>query len=134
MQEKMSLGVVLVVEDELLIADLVEHYLLEGGFEVLVANDGQKAQTILEDAQIKLHALVSDIRLPVGPNGWELARLARERHADLPVVYMSGDSACDWTKDGVPKSIMLQKPFAPSQIVVAVAQLTNEAGPRAAEQ
>jgi CheY-like chemotaxis protein len=74
-------------------------------------------------------AVVTDINL--GRNrmdGWDVARHARENKPDMPVVYMTGDSADEWASKGVPNSILLTKPFAPAQLVTAVAQLLN-AGP-----
>jgi DNA-binding response OmpR family regulator len=68
-------------------------------------------------------ALVTDIHLADGINGWELARIAREIH--LPVVYMTGEAAEEWPSKGVPNSILLNKPFAPAQLVTAVSQLLN---------
>ena len=74
-----------------------------------------------------IRALITDIRMGEGPDGWEIARRARELNPRLPVIYMSGDSAADWSAQGVPGSIMLQKPFASAQIVTAVASLINQA-------
>jgi two-component system, cell cycle response regulator CpdR len=47
------------------------------------------------------------------------------------VVYISGDSAHDWTSRGVPRSMLVQKPLAPAQLITAVATLINAqtAGP-----
>jgi FixJ family two-component response regulator len=77
--------------------------------------------------------LVTDIRLPGESDGWDLARRARELNAQLPVVYVTGDSAADWSVKGVPNSVVIQKPYAAIQLVTAVATLitnrdTNEAG------
>jgi hypothetical protein len=44
---------------------------------------------------------------------------------------MSGDSSDDWGSKGVPNSIMLEKPFAPAQLVIAVSQLLNASPPTA---
>lgn len=59
-------------------------------------------------------------------DGWEVARAAREIDHDFPVVYMSGMAADQWKVQGVPNSVMLQKPFAPAQLVTALSQLLNE--------
>ena len=58
-------------------------------------------------------------------NGWEVARRAREIFPDLPVVYVTSMAAEQWTSQGVPKSILIQKPFAPAQITTAISQLLN---------
>jgi hypothetical protein len=41
------------------------------------------------------------------------------------VVYMTGASADDWGSKGVPNSVLINKPFAPVQVVTAVSQLLN---------
>jgi hypothetical protein len=44
---------------------------------------------------------------------------------DLPVIYISGDSAPDWKTEGVASSLMLAKPFTAGQILDAVAQVVD---------
>jgi DNA-binding NtrC family response regulator len=80
--------------------------------------------TLLTDSKGKCRALVADIDLGGKMDGWEVAKHAREIDPEFPVVYMSGDSAGDWAANGVSNSIMLNKPFAPTQLVTAVSQLT----------
>jgi len=58
-----------------------------------------------------------------GPNGWEVAHPAREKFAGLAVVYVTGDSATEWTTNGVPQSTVLQKLFASAELVTAMANL-----------
>ena len=70
-------------------------------------------------------ALVTDINLQDAISGWEVAKYARERDADVRIVYMTAASAGDWTANGVPLSVLLTKPFAPAQIVSAVSNLLN---------
>jgi hypothetical protein len=38
---------------------------------------------------------------------------------------MSGAAAEEWASQGVPNSILLHKPFAPAQLVLAITQLLN---------
>ena len=83
-----------------------------------------------QDAPIR--ALVTDIDLGTQVTGWDVARRARELQADIPVVYMTGGSADEWSANGVPNSILIAKPFVPTQIVVAVSPLLNAAPPGAA--
>jgi DNA-binding response OmpR family regulator len=121
-----NLPIVLVVEDDYLLQAFAEEALREGGFEVAVAPSGEQAIELLDSADGKYHALVTDIYLgPHKLNGWDVARHAREIDPGFPVVYMSGDSAEDWASKGVPNSVMLSKPFAPAQLVTAVSQLLN---------
>lgn len=73
--------------------------------------------------------MLTDIQLGRGPDGWEVARHARELVPEMPVVYISGDSAHEWTARGVPDSIMVSKPFVDAQIITAVSTLLNQTGP-----
>ncbi len=118
---------VMLVEDEPLIRTVLTDALEDAGYLVLECDTGKKAIARLEAADIAV--LVTDIRLGVGANGWDVARSARQRRPSTAVVYMTGDSASDWSSEGVPTSIILQKPFATAQIVTAVSNLLNAAAP-----
>ncbi len=124
-----ELPVILIVEDEAPIQSIVEDALSEGGFEPSIAPSGEEAVTLLKGRTSNYRALVTDIRLRGRMDGWEVARQAREIDPDFPVVYMSGASAVDWPSKGVPNSIMLEKPFAPAQLVTALANLLNTGTP-----
>src|SRR5947209_3534444 len=117
----------LLVEDEALIAHAIEVSLQDEGFDVRTESDGAMALSALEETPKAFCALITDIRLPlVGPDGFDLAHRARELSPAIAVVYMSGDSASDWASKGVPKSVMLQKPFAMAQLVTAISTLLND--------
>ena len=121
--------VVFVVEDDVLIQPLLIEPLEEAGYKVLVASSGADAIKILDGQEAaSIRALITDINLgPSSPSGWVVARRAREIHPDIPVVYVTGDSAHDWSSQGVPNSLLISKPFAPAQIITAVSQLINQA-------
>jgi CheY-like chemotaxis protein len=123
--------VILVVEDDQSIQSVIEEALSEGGFEVAIAATGEEAVTLLQNRQDEYRALVTDINLTGRFNGWEVAKRAREMHPQMPVIYIAGAAADQWASNGVPDSILLNKPFAPAQIATAVAQLLNQAPPAA---
>ena len=119
---------VLVVEDEALIQLLVEQTLSEAGFQVVLAHNGERGITLLqEERSSPIRALLTDVDLGKGMSGWELARQARQLHPEIPVVYFTGGGAEEWSAQGVPHSILVTKPFVPAQLVVAVSQLMNTA-------
>jgi DNA-binding response OmpR family regulator len=115
------------VEDDALIRDLLETSLTEAGFEVVEVSCGTKALAHFEADAARFRAVITDIRLGAGPDGWAVARRARELVPTMPVVYMSGDSSHEWSSKGVPNSLMVAKPFAPAQIITAVSTLLNAA-------
>lgn len=126
----MEILTVLVIDDERLIALSVEAALVEAGFSVVVEADIAAGKDRIDTLGSSLSALVTDIRLGSG-FGWDIAKHARGVNHALPVVYMSGDSAADWAVEGVPESVMIQKPFAVAQIVTAITMLLNSGTSRA---
>jgi len=119
--------VILVIEDEYSLQGIVEEALIDGGFETDILSSGEEALTLFKGRLKNYKALVTDVNLKGRMSGWDVARQIREIAPNCPVVYMTGANADEWASQGVPDSILLQKPFAPAQIVTAVSQLLNSA-------
>jgi DNA-binding response OmpR family regulator len=122
-----ELPLILVIEDEYAIQGIVEDALDEGGFETEIVSSGEEALTLFKGRIKDYRALVTDVNLKGHLNGWEVARQVREINPACPVIYMTGAAAGQWASHGVPNSILLQKPFAPAQLVIAVSNLLNTA-------
>ena len=114
----MPTATILLVDDEVLIADMVADVLADAGFDVFVAHDSAMALAALAASGIA--ALVTDINLGCLVDGWAIARRARMVHPELPVIYTTGGAAHDWLVEGVPGSILVAKPFLPARIVAAL--------------
>ena len=99
--------------------------LKDGGHDVLVVASGAEVLALLESAVVKYSALVTDIRLKDGENGWEVAWKAREIEPGLAVVHATSASADNWCAQGVPNSILLEKPFAVAHLLTAVSRLLD---------
>lgn len=115
----------LLVEDEPLVALPVEEALIEAGFKVDTAQSGEQAVKLLEAVPSEIAGLITDIRLGGKLSGWDVARRARELNPKIPVVYCSADSHAAWEAHGVPHSVMIAKPYALAQVTTAIAQLLN---------
>lgn len=109
---------VLVVEDEYLIRGAIVADLEDAGFDVREAANGLDALGILSAHPVD--ALLTDIRMPGGVDGWALAELARRDRDDLPVIYATGFSP--EKSRPVRGSILLQKPITIEMILAALAQ------------
>jgi len=83
---------ILVIEDEFLISEMVATSLSDGGYEVVQVISSKKALAELEADADRFRAIITDIRLGNGPDGWDLARRARELVPNIAVIYMTGDS------------------------------------------
>ena len=114
---------VLYVEDEPLIRELTAEVLREAGFDVVVAENGDAAIAALGDDADPFRAVVTDVNLGAGPDGWQVAKRARELNHALPVVYISGTSAHEWQSKGVPAGVMITKPYSPERIVIVISSL-----------
>ena len=118
---------ILLVEDEVAIQAMLEEELIAAGFSVSMASRGKQAIAMLDTPGSSYRALVTDINLHDDPiTGWDVARHARELHPELPVIYVTGGAADEWASQGVPNSVLVTKPFAPSQVITAVSQLLNQ--------
>lgn len=115
---------VLLADDEGLIRETAQQALEDAGYDVVAVASGEEAVRALEGEE-EFVALVTDINFGPPPRGWDVAVRARELRPTVAVVYMTGDSADEWSAHGVPQSVVVTKPFAPSQIAVGVATLLN---------
>ncbi|MGU3539707.1 ATP-binding protein [Methylobacterium sp. A54F] len=104
---------VLVVDDEPSVRMLVAEVLEDMGYTVVEAADGAAGLKVLRsDARIDL--LVTDVGLPGGVNGRQMADAARERRPDLKVLFITGYAEAAVIADGRlgPGMQVLTKPFA----------------------
>jgi DNA-binding response OmpR family regulator len=116
---------ILVVEDDYPLQGVVEDTLIDGGFGVDILSSAEEALTLFGSGTKSYRALVTDVNLKGRLSGWDVARRIREIDPAFPVVYMTGAAADQWPSRGVPNSILLQKPFAPAQLITAISQLLN---------
>lgn len=109
---------VLMAEDEVLAAEVLEEGLTDAGFQVLPAHDGEAALA-LAAAGAGFDILLTDLRMP-RLDGRELIARLRARRPDLPVVVMTGyppgaDSAS--LHDGSGPFELLTKPIELGRLV-----------------
>ena len=110
---------VLLVEDELLVAELVEDTLREQGMAVATAHSGWEACARLEAEPRSFAVLVTDINLGDRLTGFDVARKAREMNPDVKVVYVTGLPSNIYAAEE--EALMFPKPFD-------VVELGNQVG------
>ena len=121
-------GCVLVVEDDPIVAMTVGTALEDAGFAVLSAATAEEALPFLSDDRVDV--LLSDVVMPGGMSGIDLAREARERRPGLPVILATGYSEEIARATGIP---ILAKPYRIDELVgridaILAAILADEAG------
>jgi two-component system cell cycle sensor histidine kinase/response regulator CckA len=83
---------ILLVEDEQSVREVAEATLAGLGYRVFAARSGRKALPVWDAHKEKIDLLLTDLVMPDGLNGRELAMRLRNARPSLPVVYMSGYS------------------------------------------
>ncbi|PCJ23501.1 MAG: hybrid sensor histidine kinase/response regulator [SAR86 cluster bacterium] len=115
---------VLIVDDEYELLEVAVSYLEEMGFEVLAATDGKQAvRTLQKNTDIEV--LLTDIVMPGGMSGVELATEARKIIPTLKVQYMSGfPSGVHADKSGVDLDApLITKPYSREKLSDALEEL-----------
>jgi len=120
---------VFVVEDEPSLRALVRKVLERHGFQVIDASSGAVALEIWEHQREKIDLLLTDMVMPDGVTGRELAEKLKTDNPALKVVYTTGYSA-ELLGDGIVlrEGInFLQKPYPPQKLLQTIrACLTTE--------
>jgi CheY-like chemotaxis protein len=102
-----------VAEDEVLISNLVADALSASGFVVREVTIADEALRYI-DSDADTDVLFTDINLPGGMNGAELAERARELRPEMPAVYASGRFKLSEIAPLVPRSLFMAKPDDPN--------------------
>jgi len=109
---------ILIVEDEVTIAELEKDYLELSGFEVEVANEGETGLQKALNEEFDL--LILDLMLP-GVDGFEICRQVRE-DKNTPIIMVSAkkDDIDKIRGLGLGADDYMTKPFSPSELVARV--------------
>jgi len=110
---------VLVVEDNALVLMATVEGLTQEGFTVETADHGVAALEILETDQA-FDIVVSDVVMPHGVSGIDLARRIKERWPHLRVLLASGYSPESLATMGADTAAVLAKPFRPDQLAARI--------------
>lgn len=109
-------GTILLVEDEAMVRAVAERALARQGYKILTATNGEEGLEMLTSSEEPIDLVISDVVMPT-MDGPSMARAAREKRPDLPIIFMSG-----YAEEQLRKSIdldnigFLPKPFSVQQI------------------
>ena len=109
---------ILVVEDDPQVADAAQDLLHNMGFDTRWAGDGPAALAVVE-SDPKLALVLSDIVMPGGVSGLDLARTLRNRRPKLPVILTTGYSgqASEAAAEGF---ALIEKPYRPDALAASL--------------
>ena len=115
--------IILVVEDEVLIRMVISEYLRGCGYKVIEAANSDEAIIVLQDPEITIDVVFSDIELPGSMDGFALSKWIRANRADVEVILAGSipravSAATDLCDEGP-----LPKPYEPQVLVDRIRRL-----------
>jgi DNA-binding response OmpR family regulator len=110
---------VLLIEDDELTRIALLDALTQEGMDVDALANAEDALVLIGAGQVP-DVLVTDIDLGQGLHGVDLADMARVRHPDVEVIFISGKPADTSSRSLRAHETFLSKPFSPSQLAAAI--------------
>jgi CheY-like chemotaxis protein len=109
----------LLVEDEVSVRELAFRVLSRAGYRVVQAGSMRAVDAALEQAEGTLDLLLTDVVLPGGANGRDVAETLLQRHQGLRVVFMSGYDRDSVVHNGrLDEGVeLLEKPFSAEKLL-----------------
>jgi len=119
---------ILLVEDEAPLLKLMHHILESYGYKVLDSSTGAAALEIWGQQKKKIDLLLSDLVLPDGMSGQELAKILQAERPGLKVIYTSGYDTGRLAGDSSPAqgAVFIQKPFHARKLAETVFDILQE--------
>jgi CheY-like chemotaxis protein len=117
---------ILLVEDEPNLRKVVKKVLQKHDYRVLEASMGPEALRVFEENKGDINLLLTDMVMPQGMNGKELADRLKERHPTLKVIYTSGYCPEALEKELDKKTLFLPKPYAADHLARVVRGCLDE--------
>ena len=124
---------ILLVDDDSSVRNLVTRLLKLKGYSVFAADNGRSAIEVWNEHKEEIALLLTDVVMPQGISGRELAIHCQNERATLKVVYTSGYNVELCADNGVLREGIhfIQKPYRPEQLLELIAGLLNSnASPR----
>jgi signal transduction histidine kinase/ActR/RegA family two-component response regulator len=122
---------ILVVEDELVLREMARDFLKDSGYRILEAGSGREALRVWGEHHSEIDLLLTDMKMPEGVSGMELAEKMIVKHPDLRVIFTSG-----YSDDMVSPEILarnnarfLPKPYAYTDLTRMVRECLNDRKP-----
>ncbi|HEY9851926.1 MAG TPA: response regulator [Leptolyngbyaceae cyanobacterium] len=116
----------LIVDDDLPLAQLLQHEAVSWGFRAEIATDLETAQQSLNSDSI--NAILLDLNLCGSANGLEFLATAHHQYPDIPVLILTAEETFEKRVEAarLGSRCFLQKPILPAQVLAAVTQVLQQ--------
>jgi two-component system cell cycle sensor histidine kinase/response regulator CckA len=118
---------ILLVDDEPTLRMMVTRALKQFGYSVLEAGSGKQALAVFEESRTRIDLLLTDMVMPDGMSGKDLAAQLEAKSPNLRVLFTSGYSA-ELVSRGLDsqKDHFLQKPYSMRHLATAIRECLND--------
>jgi PAS domain S-box-containing protein len=119
---------ILLVEDDMLVRGATRKLLERAGYKVFEAANGPEALKLWERERQQVRLLVTDLVMPEGMSGQQLAQKIQADRPELKILLCSGYSA-DIAERGIhlnPGQVFVQKPFSSEQLLSAIRECLDD--------
>ena len=125
---------ILVVDDESRMRKLIKDFLIQKNFNILEAEDGEKALKAYEENKEKIDLILLDVMMPK-LDGWSVLRNIRQENKKLPIVMLTARAEEQDELFGFELGVdeYITKPFSPKILVARVEAILKRAKPDAKE-
>ena len=125
-----SLATLLVVEDEVLVRMHISDYLRDCGYRVIEAASGDEALVVLQEPELQVDMVLSEVEMPGETDGVALARWVRANTRGLPIVLVgTASGAADAAAELCESGPMLSKPYDPQILLDRIKRTLAERKP-----
>ncbi len=115
---------ILVVDDEARMRKLIKDFLVKKDFNILEAEDGEKALDIYSKNKNKINLILLDVMMPK-VDGWTVLKRIREENKDIPIVMLTAKAEEQDELLGFELGVdeYISKPFSPKILVARVSAI-----------
>ena len=125
---------ILVVDDESRMRKLIKDFLVQKNYNILEAEDGERALKVYEENKQKINLILLDVMMPK-LDGWSVLRQIRQDNKSLPIVMLTARAEEQDELFGFELGVdeYITKPFSPKILVARVEAILKRAIPEKKE-
>lgn len=125
---------VLVVDDEARMRKLIKDFLVQKSFNIIEAEDGEKALKLYNDNKSKINLILLDVMMPK-LDGWSVLRQIRQENKSVPIIMLTarGEEQDELFGFELGVDEYIAKPFSPKILVARVEAILKRSIPESKE-
>lgn len=125
---------ILIVDDEARMRKLIKDFLTQKNYNILEAEDGEKALKVYNENKNKINLILLDVMMPK-LDGWSVLRQIRQENKTLPIVMLTARSEEQDELFGFELGVdeYITKPFSPKVLVARVEAILKRTSPKTKE-